>query len=131
MSKENKAMLQRGEKQRAGKLLTSYLRAIGQEMTEVATVFTDSDTGKTKIISKAEALARDIWRKALPPKDEIGTLLNAKEVLEYRKLIIDRTDGKPGANEDKGDHPGASVPDRVSKLNKDRMNQMAKEAAEG
>jgi hypothetical protein len=113
-AKENKDLLERGQKHRAGRLISEYLRAVGQEKTEVATIFIDPDTGEKRIISKAEAMARDIWKKALESED-------AKEKLEYRKIIIDRCDGK-GEERDKD---RGNVPDRVSRMNKERINRMA------
>jgi len=122
MSKENKKLLQQGSKNRAGKLLSSYLRAIAQEMTEVVDVATDPDTVEHKIISKGEAMARDMFEQALNGAD-------AKLKLEYRKLILDRIEGKAG--DTKNDKPGdRSVPDRISDLNRERLNAAAKEIAE-
>lgn len=122
MTKEDKKLLQQGSKNRAGKLLSGYLRAIAQEMTEVADVATGPDTVEHKIISKGEAMARDMMEQALSGTD-------AKLKLEYRKLILDRIEGKAG--DTKNDKPGdRSVPDRISDLNRERLNAAAKEIAE-
>lgn len=118
-SKENKQLLELGSKQRAGQLISSYLRAIGTEKTETATVFTDSDTGEVKIISKGEKLARDIWEQALKGADE-------KTKLEYRKLLLDRIEGRPDVGQVDEKQKRGSVPDRVSELNKTRLNDLAK-----
>ena len=115
-NKENKDLLEVGQKARAGRLFSEYLRAIGTERTEVATVFTDPDTGEKRIISKAEMLMRYVWSQALEEPD-------AKTRLEYIKFIIDRCEGKPSAAGDEGmKRPG--VPDKISQVNKNRLNQM-------
>ncbi len=120
--KENKQLLELGQKQRAGQLISGYLRAIGIEKTEIADVFTDPDTGKKKIISKAEALARDLWKQALENAD-------ADVKLKYRKLLLDRIEGKPGIDEEpKGKH--TTIPERISEINRDKLNAIAEEPAE-
>jgi len=122
MSKENKKLLQQGSKNRAGKLLSSYLRAIAQEMTEVVDVATGPDTVEHKIISKGEAMARDMFEQALNGAD-------AKLKLEYRKLIFDRIEGRAGDTNKDAKHE-RSVPDRISDLNKERINAISQEVTE-
>ena len=121
--KENKELQQLGSKKRAGRLVSSYLRAIGTEKTEIADVFTDPDTGKKKIISKAEALARDIWKQALENED-------ADLRLKYRKLVLDRVEGKPGTEEELKDDD-ISLPDRISDINCKKLNAIAKRGKSG
>ena len=122
MANENKQLLQQGSKNRAGRLLSGYLRAIAQEMTEIVDIATGPDTVDHRIISKGEAMARDMFDKALTWADE-------KVKLEYRKLILDRIEGKAGDTD--GDAKrDRSVPDRISDLNKARLNATAKEIAE-
>jgi len=120
-SKENKQLTELGQKKRAGRLLSEYIRAIGDEKTEVMDIATGPDKVKHQIVSKAERLARDIWDKALDGEDE-------KVKLEYRKLVIERIEGKAGTGLTGADieHPGRNVPDRVSDLNRDRLNRIAK-----
>jgi len=120
--KENKKLLQQGSKNRAGRLLSSYLRAIAQEMTEIADIVIDPDTIDHRIISKGEAMARDIFEQALNSGD-------AKIKLAYRQLILDRIEGKAG-DTDKDAKRERSVPDRISDLNRERLNAAAKEIAE-
>jgi len=115
--KENKQLLEAGQKSRAGRLFSEYLRGIGNEKTEVTTIFTDPDTGEKRIISKAEMLMRYIWEQALDGSDE-------KARLEYIKLILDRCEGKTGVQESNlPKRP--SIPDKVSKKGKDRLNRIA------
>ena len=119
--KENKRLTELGSKQRAGRLLSEYIRAIGDEKTELVDVVISPDECERRIVSKAEALAREIWKEALENDDK-------KLQLEYRKLIIDRIEGRVGTGLTGADieHPGQNVPDRVSDVNRDRLNRMAK-----
>lgn len=120
--KENKELTELGNKQRAGQLISSYLRAIGTEKTEVATVFIDPDTGKKKIISKAEALAREMWQIVL---DENA---DAELKFKYRKLILDRIEGRPGTEDELKDRD-ISIPDKISEINRAKLNAIAKKPA--
>jgi len=122
-SKENKDLLELGKKQRAGMILSQYLRAIACEMTEVEDVPTGPDEVRHKVITKAEKLARDMWEKALRSGDK-------KEMLEYRKLVIERTDGKAGTVNDTVDDGKESIPDKISAMNKRRLNSLAEETVE-
>lgn len=135
-----KDMVQHGSKIRAGVIISSLFRSIGTEMTErVLIKVPDSKSGKMepRFVSKAEAIVRDCYEKALPKKLEtieidaetgqevtVVTEADPKMQLEYRKIIFDRIAGKAGAD-DSGKDAGESVPDRVSRLNKDRLNDIA------
>ena len=112
-----------GEKQRAGRALSELIRAVGQEKTEV--VLDDGPCpGPPRIISKAESLARYIWKKALPHKDDNGDMHEPE--LEYVRITLDRSDGKPGTPRQIDESTGQeSVPDRISRLNKERLNTLA------
>jgi len=119
--KENKRLTELGQKQRAGKLLSEYIRGIGDERTELVDIVISPDKCERQLVSKAEAMAREIWKEAIDGDDD-------KLKLEYRKLIIDRIEGKVGTGLTGADidHPGRNVPDRVSDISRDRLNQMAK-----
>ena len=119
-SKENKKLLEVGSKQRAGQLISSYLRAVGQEKTERVDVAVGVDKVQPRIVSKAEALARDMFEKALRHDDE-------KMRLEYRKIVLDRIDGRPGDSQEDEKGKRGSVPDRISEMNRERLNKLAKE----
>ena len=111
-----------GSKQRAGRALSELIRAIGTELTEV--VLDDSPKpGPPRIISKAESMARYIWKKALPHKDDEGNE-NAPD-LEYVKIVLDRSEGKPGVAGKDIEDKRESVPDRVSRMNQERLNALA------
>jgi hypothetical protein len=119
--KENKELLELGQKQRAGRLLSEYIRAIGDERVELVDVPVGPDKVEHRLVSRAEKMARDIWKEANEGTDD-------KLKLEYRKLIIDRIEGKTGTGLTGADieHPGRNVPDRVSDINRDRINKLAK-----
>jgi len=117
--KENKDLLQLGSKQRAGHLISAYLRAVGTEKTELVDVAVGPDKCERRIVSKAEALARDIFKNAMEHNDE-------KMRLEYRKIVLDRIDGRPGDNQEDEKEKRGSVPDRISEINKSKLNRLAK-----
>lgn len=115
---ENKNLIELGSKQRAGRILSEYLRGIGTEKTEL---ITDPSTGKTKVVSKAEALARQIWEKAISGGVDGGISL------DWTKLLLDRVEGKPGVNDDAAQGTKPTAADRVSEMNKKRINGFAEE----
>lgn len=124
-SKENKKLLQQGSKNRAGRLLSGYLRAIAQEVTELVDVVISPDKVERRLVSKGEAMARDIFDKALKKDGEIDAKLQAT----YRGMLFDRIEGKAGDN-DRSIKRDVSVPDRISDINRERLNAAAKEIAE-
>jgi len=132
-NKENKDLLELGNKRRAGHLLSSYLRAIADEKTELVDVVVSPDKTERRLVSKAEAIARDMFKIALPKSigdvaeaTELGDIvkLDPKVQLEYRKIILDRIDGKPGTDDSPGKDED-SLPDKISEINKNRVNQIS------
>lgn len=118
--------MERGQKSRAGKMLSEYIRGIGQDVTEV--ILDDGPSpGPPRLVSKAEAMARYIWKMALPHKDDDGVTRDPD--LNYIRIILDRTEGKPGVVAADTDENGGkeSVPDRISRMNADRLNRIAGE----
>jgi hypothetical protein len=115
-----------GKKQRAGRALSEMLRAIG---TEIDQVYLPDDPGPNpgppRIISKAERMARHIWMKALPHKDDEG--IQHEPDLDYIKIVLDRVEGKPGSGDKKDDGPTESLPDKISRMNATRINDLAEE----
>ena len=126
---ENHDMLELGQKQRSGRMLSAYMRAIGSEVTEV--VLDDAITpGPPRLISKAERLARWLWSRAIPHKDDEGNVIEPD--LDVVKLVMDRVEGKPGVQgQDEVEDAGKeSVPDRISRMNAERLNRLAGEVVE-
>ena len=129
VEERQKKLTELGAKARAGTLMSTLFRAIASEKTELMQFKVPGDnTGKmeTRLVSKAEAIVRDIIQRALPVEEGVDDLTDAKVRLEYRKLILDRVDGRAGAvGEDTKSH-GESVPNKISRLNKDFLNDQAK-----
>lgn len=138
MAKENKNLLQRGEKIRAGLIISKYLRAVLQEKTELVSVAVGPDKVKQKLVSKGEKIARDMIRLAMGIDRKVNNAgeiiddgLDPKMTLEYRKLVIERADGKAGTVQEALGEDEKSIPDRMSEENKMRMNRISQEATEG
>ena len=130
---ENPRLLERGQKQRAGRLLSEYLRGIGQEMTEIMPVESRDSSGKVvrvpTLMSRAESLARWMWFRATPHKNAEGDMVEPD--LDVVKLVLDRVEGKPSVQgQEDVDSKIETVPDRVARMSVDRLNAIAEEAAE-
>ena len=122
--KELKRESEAGNKQRAGRLLSTFLRAIAQEKVNII----DGENGVPKQITKARALADQIWHRALGTYTYVDPLTEAvkqpppdKSMIE---LIFDRCEGRVGTVEEEV-KKDASVPDKVSQANKDKINKLA------
>ena len=112
---------ERGIRTRAGKLLTAFIREIAEEETEVLL------DNEDKMVTKAEALARLIWKKALGYKEvnivkgqPIDTIYHPDK--GCMGLIFDRMEGKAPAALDEGDEK-LTVAERVSEQGKKRINE--------
>ena len=132
IKKREKKLTELGAKCRAGQLMSSLFRAVASEKTELIQMkVPDSKTGKmqTLLVSKAEAIVRDIFETAVPKKYADGEVpVDAKVQLECRKLILDRVDGRAGTiGEDTG-NKGGSIPDRISEASKSFLNTVAGKA---
>jgi len=123
VKEREKKLSELGAKCRAGQLMSSLFRAVASEKTElISTKVPGSKDGKmqTLLVSKAEAIVRDIVQKALPVGDDDG--VDPKVQMEYRKMVLDRVDGRAGTiGEDAGDK-GVSIPDRISEASKGFLN---------
>jgi hypothetical protein len=118
-----------GAKSRAGNLMSSLFRAVASEMTELLSTKVPGRTDgkmKTILVSKAEAIVRDIIQKALPVGEDETDNIDPKVRMEYRKLIMDRVDGRAGTVGEDAKRQGESIPGKVSRINKDFLNDTAK-----
>jgi hypothetical protein len=87
-----------GLKIKAGQLLTKFIRDIANEKIEI-----ESNEGKKTLVTKAEALARTVWKLALGYTEEVITIKDGK-TLRTRKYykpdpscidrIYERLEGK-------------------------------------
>ncbi len=119
----------KGTKQRAGLILSSMMRSIAEEETELGGTKSDP-----KMISKAEALARLVWKKALGYTEQV---LRNNELIDdthppdrvYVGMLLDRLEGRVAAVEP-GKKEKRTVADRVGEQNKKRINAIAKDSVE-
>lgn len=107
---------------KAGKLLSRYIRQIAEEETEFV-----KEDGEDRMATKAEALARQIWKQALGFTELVVTdpLLPPVEVvhkpdLKMLALLYDRMEGRATpATEDETLRP--STAQRITEQGKDRI----------
>lgn len=108
---------------KAGKLLSRFIRQIAEEQTE----FVKDDDGEDRMATKAEALARLIWKRALGYTEMIlpDPTLPPVEVVhgpdqKMLALLYDRMEGRAAtASEDETLRP--STAQRVSDQGKKRI----------
>ncbi len=118
-------MSRQGKKTKAGRILTRFLEEIAEEKTELG----EDDV----LITKAEALARLIWKRALG-YTELNVKTNKDEyhAPEHSKigLIFDRVEGRAAtAGEDvKGKIP---LSKRVDEVGKKRISEAGGISADG
>jgi hypothetical protein len=122
---ENQDLLQLGQKARAGRMISEYIRAIGTETDQV--IQPDVPRGcapeMPRMVSKAEALARYIWKKALPHTDDEG--VHREPDIRYVSMVLDRTEGKASVAAEDKDAGRETVPEKVSRLGVERLNKLA------
>jgi len=131
MAKKKKDKLSdRGRKAQAGKLLSQYLRAIAQEETE----FVKDDDGDDRMATKAEKMARLMFKMALGYEYEedkyddkgVKTVTVKRRVNPDKSMIAliwDRIEGKapPMMGDGKA---GFGVTDKVTEQGKKRINKL-------
>lgn len=115
-------------KAKAGRILNSLLRKIAEEPTEYLTGITEP--GDDRFVSKAEALARTVYRLALGYTekrmvlDSNGTeterLFHIPPDRHMIMLVWDRLEGKVGSADELNDKRG-KIADRVSEQGKKRI----------
>ena len=124
---KKKPETKRGAKTRAGQLLSQFLRSIAEEPTE----FIKDDDGNDRMASKAEALARKMWKMALGYTEEKTSKEGADTVIvEYKpdksmmRLLFDRIEGRvPTVDEAKDPRTTA---DKVTEQGRKRIADAGK-----
>ncbi len=116
-------------KQRAGMILSGLLRDIAEEKTELGGTVDDP-----AMISKAEALARLIWKKGLGWTEQIhrdNELVDIEHPPDrvYVGMLLDRLEGRVAAIET-GGKERRTVADKVGEQSKKRINSISKDAVE-
>lgn len=118
-------MSKNGKKMLAGKLLSKYLTEIAAEETELGK---DLDGGDV-MITKAEALARLIWKMALGYKEEVINKSGLLAKLNHRPdkpamgIIFDRLEGRVAQSVAESPNK-LSTADRVTEQAKKRINDI-------
>ena len=79
------------------------------------------------MVSKAEALARHIWSRALPRTDDDGN--KHEPDLNYIRIVLERAEGKAGTVAEEKSDTRETVPDKVSRLGVGRLNNLAEGVA--
>ncbi len=130
--RKSKPMNAHGTKTKAGMLLSKYIKNIADEQTE----FIKDEDGDDRMATKAEALARVIWKHALGYDEVIRKINTAGAEIEVKKhinpntvyigMILDRTEGRAPLMAD-GKDGKLSIPDRVSQEGKNRINSIVKD----
>jgi hypothetical protein len=110
----------KGNKVKAGQLLSRFLRQISEEITEL-----DQKDGEDVLVSKAEKMARDMWKETLGYTEiKVGKNGERIEIIHppdksTRALLIERIEGKaPMAQEGSGKQ---EISDRVDDEAKKRI----------
>lgn len=99
-------MTPQGAKIKAGKMLSQFIRAIADE------IYESDEENPNAPMTKAEALARDIWEKALAGDKKC------------RDIVLERIEGKVGTSTPKNPNPGFSPNDEVSVDGKSAINDL-------
>ncbi len=120
----------------AKKLLTSFINDIALEDSDVTRV-TGEEIGDVEFMSKAEALARYIWKAAQGYKEIVvavdnktgerteRTVIHAPDKA-YVIMLYDRMEGKATNTEAVVEDGKPTIGDRVSEQAKGRLNSIAK-----
>jgi len=121
---ESQQLRKIGEKARSERMVSTYIRAIGNERTEVISTPDRDDPTKEspEIVTKAERLAREIWDAVFNESDK-------KLKLEYRKLALDRSEGRPAVGSEEQQKRGP-IPSKISERGKSKLNQMVEEVGD-
>ena len=128
----NEETNEHGLKTAAGMMLSKHLRQVGLEKTECSDM--DPESGNPRMMTKAEALARAIWKLALGFKEEVRST-NAKgqtkltiKVHEpnatFVAMLLDRIEGKVATDKDSAAKK-QPISSKVDDQAKKRLNAMA------
>lgn len=112
------------KKQRAGMILSSILRDIAEEKTEMVTI-----DGEDRMVTKAQALARMAFKHALGYTEQKVVEGNLVDIVHgpdrvYVAMVWDRLEGRVAAVEP-GKKEQRTISDRVGEQSKKRINKMS------
>ena len=114
------------EAMKAGRLLTRFLKQIGEEETELV----KDDNGEDRLASKMEACARNMWDIALGATYQTEDPVT-KEAVDHKRtpdkgmmsLIFDRIEGRAPNAVTEADET-LSVADRITEQGKNRISSI-------
>lgn len=122
-SKDTRDKLEAGDKKRAGRLLSTFIRQIAQEKIAV-----EVSEGEAVEVTKAEALARQIWDRALGAFKTVdmktGAIKHYAPDKDMIHILFDRMEGRVGTFEDEK-KKAESIPNKISRKNKQRINKIS------
>lgn len=129
-----------GKKVAAGKLLSKYIKEIANEIHDDPVIKARGE--EAVMLTKAEAIARYIFKLALGYEEEIDILDKAGKKIGIKpvrhqpdkwaiNVIWDRIEGRVGAADLKAGSDKASLADKISGLGAKRVNQIAKQSSRG
>lgn len=134
MPEDTKEKSEHGKKSIAGKLLSKFIREIASEIHDDPVIKAKGEDAV--MLTKAEVLARYVWKSALGYIEEVETYKDGMKTgirPEVHKperwainMVWDRSEGRVGAADPKGSSDKASLADRVSEQGKKRLGQIAK-----
>lgn len=137
MPEDIKEKSEHGKKIAAGKLLSKFIREIASEICDDPVIKVKGEDAV--MLTKAEAIARHIFKLALGYTEEVDVYKNGVKIgirPEIHKpdkwaigVIWDRMEGRVGAADLKSGSDKASLADRVSGLGAKRVNQIAKQSS--
>ena len=137
MPKDIKEISEHGKTIAAGKLLSKYIREIASEIHDDPVIKAKGE--EAVMLTKAEAIARHIFKLALGYEEEVDVLDKAGKKIGIKSVIHqpdkwainviwDRLEGRTGAADVKSDSRKASVADRMSAQGKKRLDNIAKQS---
>jgi len=123
-----------GKKSIAGKLLSKFIREIANEVHDDPVIKAKGE--EAVMLTKAEALARYMWKAALGWEESVDVYKNGvktgvrpeihKPDKTFIGMIWDRMEGRAAMIDAKSGSDKASLTERVSEQGKKRLGQIAK-----
>lgn len=134
MPEDTKEKSEHGKKVIAGKLLSKFIKEIASEIHDDPVIKAKGEDAV--MLTKAETIARYIWKMALGWEEEVEIYKDGVKVgirPEHHRpdkwainMIWDRMEGRVGAADLKAGSDKASLADKVSEQGKKRLSQIAK-----
>lgn len=139
MPDDTKEKSEHGKKVVAGKLLSRFIREIASEVHDDPVIRAKGE--EAVMVTKAEAIARLMWKAALGYSEDEdiyknGVKVGVRPVIRkpdktFIGMIWDRMEGRAPTMDAKGGGDKAKLADKVSNLGAKRVNQIAKQSSKG